>query len=232
MGTSRIGGRVVGSAARLVGTAGRIVTVGAVVVGSDGVSTTVSITKNTARTFDTAVGMTRHAEAVAPGAGSSRIDGQIATLAGVMRCECLAKRQQRRPVVRVCGGEAHCRARRGDRGTALGGPGPNLGRGLLRTRHIRGRDPAIVAAGRKQISHLHAEGHVNHDQPGPRQRFTVAHELGHLVCHIDEPLPEGMMFVDARSDTGRARPRRSTPTSSPATRSRLPTRPAPALTGA
>lgn len=74
--------------------------------------------------------------------------------------------------------------------------------------------------------------YVDRDQPPSRRRFTVAHELGHLVCYIDEPLPEGMMFVDARSDTGRARPRRSTPTSSPATRSRLPTRPAPALTGA
>lgn len=122
MGTSRIGGRVVGSAARLVGTAGRIVTVGAVVVGRDGVS----MTKDTARTFDTAVGITRHAEAVAPGAGSSRIDGQIATLTGTVRCKRPAKRQQRRPVVRVCGGEAHSAAvLRGALASALlSGSGP------------------------------------------------------------------------------------------------------------
>ena len=29
---------------------------------------------------------------------------------------------------------------------------------MLSARHVRGRDPAIVAAGRKQIRHLHAEG--------------------------------------------------------------------------
>ena len=45
--------------------------------------------------------------------------------------------------------------------------------------------------------------YVDRDQPPSRRRFTVAHELGHMVSHIDEPLPEGMAFVDARSEAGR-----------------------------
>ena len=31
----------------------------------------------------------------------------------------------------------------------------------------------------------------------------MAHELGHMISHIDEPLPEGTALVDARSEAGR-----------------------------
>ena len=45
--------------------------------------------------------------------------------------------------------------------------------------------------------------YVDRDQPPSRRRFIVAYELGHMVSHIDEPLPEGTAFVDARSEAGR-----------------------------
>ncbi|USR79373.1 ImmA/IrrE family metallo-endopeptidase [Arcanobacterium pinnipediorum] len=46
---------------------------------------------------------------------------------------------------------------------------------------------------------MEADIYIDRDQSTNRQRFTCAHEVGHLVSHRDESGD----FVDARSDEGR-----------------------------
>lgn len=42
--------------------------------------------------------------------------------------------------------------------------------------------------------------YIDRDQPRARQRFTCAHEVGHLYSHRSDP---NAVFVDLRSDSGR-----------------------------
>lgn len=44
--------------------------------------------------------------------------------------------------------------------------------------------------------------YVDRDSARSRQRFTIAHELGHLVSHQGELTSGDVAFVDARSDAG------------------------------
>jgi len=45
-----------------------------------------------------------------------------------------------------------------------------------------------------------AEIYVDEDSPLLRKRFTVAHEIGHSICHREELSEPGIGFYDARSN--------------------------------
>ena len=54
--------------------------------------------------------------------------------------------------------------------------------------------------GRLECAPAGANIYIDRDQPLTRRTFTLAHEIGHLVSHADEP---DAVFVDLRSDRGR-----------------------------
>lgn len=54
--------------------------------------------------------------------------------------------------------------------------------------------------GRLESDPAGANIYIDRDQPLTRRTFTLAHEIGHLVSHADEP---DAVFVDLRSDRGR-----------------------------
>ena len=53
--------------------------------------------------------------------------------------------------------------------------------------------------GRLESDPAGANIYIDRDQPLTRRTFTLAHEIGHLVSHADEP---DAVFVDLRSDRG------------------------------